>query len=79
MYYTQESMTHGQLLEISKIIRSGFRRLMAAPVKKKELVIECLPVTVTDTRVPASQTPSLATDCFASLHVWSHDTFLTHF
>jgi hypothetical protein len=72
-------MTYCQLLEISKIIRSGFRRLMAAPVKKKELVIECLPVPVADIRIPARQVPSLASDCFASLHVWSHDTFLTYF
>ena len=43
---------------------------MAAPVKKKELVIECVPVPVADRRVPSLVSPSIKEDCFSNINVW---------
>ena len=39
------------------------------PPKKKELVIECLPVPVKDRRVPVSGAPTVKDNCFSHLNV----------
>jgi hypothetical protein len=42
---------------------------MAAPIKKKELVIDCVPIQVEDIRVPTSLVPTIKEDTFSPLNV----------
>lgn len=41
--------------------------MTAVPLKKKELLIECVPVPVADRRIPNNSSPSIAMDCFSHL------------
>ena len=42
--------------------------MAAIPAKKKELVIECIPVPVLDRRVPVNSAPVVAENCFSHLN-----------